>query len=361
VVVSVNHRLGVLGYLELSDVAPRFETSVNAGMLDLVLALQWVRDNVAKFGGDADRVTIYGHSGGGSKVSTLMAMPAARGLFHRGLVMSGSPAAFATPAEKRPLSAAVMAAAHIKRVDELQQLKVEALLAAGARGVQQLQAAHGPRPHWEPARDGIVVTEDWGEHAPTLARGVPLMVGNVRDEFRDANVTTISDADFSKQLARFGTNGEALVHSLQQMFPQATRPDLAAIANALTWRQNAVAQATKQAANEAPVFNYWFVQPSPLLEGRIGVPHGTDVDHFFDNVSVSPGLTGFSPTNYRIADEASSALLAFAATGSPSVPGLAWTHFEAEHAPTMVFDAHTRMVDDPAGEARRIAAAVPVA
>jgi para-nitrobenzyl esterase len=169
----------------------------------------------------------------------------------------------------------------------------------------------------------------------------------------------ISEVDFNQKMARFGAGSEALVRSLRQTFPQANQLDLAAIANALTWRQNGITQATKQAANEALVFNYWFVQPSPLLEGRIGVPHGTDVDHFFDNVSVSPGLTGFSSTNYHIADQASSALLAFAAVGNPSVPGLQWNRFDAEHVPTMVFDAHTRMVDDPAGEARRIAAAVP--
>lgn len=362
VVVSVNHRIGALGFLDLSASGGRFDRSANAGMLDLVAALRWVNENIERFGGDPARVTIFGQSGGGAKVSTLMAMPGANGLFHRAVVMSGSPRSFAKSEATRKLAAALADAAKVPPGDAaaLQQVDVARLLAAGQDAIRS-SAGTGLRLGWQPVLHSEDLPVDWTESAPAQSAHIPLLVGSVRDEFRPIGVAEpMSDADLNAQLTkRFGDKTPAVIASLRTAFPNATAADLSAAAGGQTWRQSAVTQATKQhVAGKASVFHYFYLMPSPLLDGGVGVPHGTDVDMFFDNVEHQPGLTGRTPAAFDLADRMSGALVAFADCGRPAYGNVTWTAFDPERVNTMMFDARTRMVDDPAGEARRIIASV---
>ncbi|MGA9026793.1 MAG: carboxylesterase family protein, partial [Steroidobacteraceae bacterium] len=197
VLVSVNHRLGPLGFMDLSAVGGEaFADSANVGMLDLVLALQWVRDNVAQFGGDPSRVTIFGHSGGGGKVSTLMAMPSAQGLFHRAIVTSGSFPVTTRSASAQELAAATLTELSVVASDigALQRIDAARLIAAGAAASRKLSeaaranGAHGPPGpmgiQFGPVIDGRILPEAWLGSAPAISASVPMIIGNVRDEFR---------------------------------------------------------------------------------------------------------------------------------------------------------------------------------
>ena len=359
VVVTVNHRLGPLGFMNLSEAGDDFESSGNAGMLDIVAALRWVGENIERFGGDPSRVTIFGQSGGGAKVSTLMAMPAARGLFHRSVVMSGSPRV-ATQEESRKLAAdtATAAGTTVNDITALQSLDVRELLIA-ARAVQQAGVGVG----WQPTLHPVDLPVDWSTRAPQQSADIPLIIGSVRDEFRPlAPVRQMSNEELLMDLReRVGNDATEVVASMRSTFPNATPYDLAAIAGGMSWRNNAVMQAQKQARIGAPVYHYYYVLPSPLLDGGLGVPHGADVDMFFDNAEKQPALTGHRPEAFDLAELMSGQLLAFAATGVPSYGPVHWEPFDPERTNTMMFDAHSRMENDPAGEARRILAGqVPV-
>ncbi|HMO67377.1 MAG TPA: carboxylesterase family protein [Novosphingobium sp.] len=363
VVVSVNHRLGPLGFLDLSRSGATFAGSGNVGMLDLVLALEWVRDAIAQFGGDRDRVTIFGQSGGGAKVSTLMAMPSARGLFHRALVMSGSPESFKPQSAAFRVADAIFDAANIARNDAaaLQRIDAASLIRASTAMEERSRAeAKGPAPlTWQPVLDGDALAHDWSAGSPPSARDIPLIVGSVRDEFRDFN-RAVAWADLDAALRpRFSDQTDRLIGSMLSLVPDAAPGDLLAMASALTWRQWAVNQAAAHSASGASVHCYYYTHPSPLFGGVIGAPHGSDIAPFFDNVEQAPGLTGLRPAAYRLADLMSGALVAFAESGSPERKELRWPRFDPARVSTMVFDARPRMVDDPAGEARRIVAGIP--
>lgn len=361
VVVSINHRLGPLGFLDLSQSGPEFARSGNVGMLDIVFALQWVHEAISQFGGDPDRVTIFGQSGGGAKVSTLLAMPGARGLFHRAVVMSGSPARFKQKAVAAKVAESMFDNAGVARNDAgaLQRMDIAALLRASTKMEERARAeAKGPTPlTWQPILDGDVLTHDWSTGAPPPARGIPLIVGSARDEFRDFH-RTVTKADLEAALRpAFSDQTERLIDSLLSLASDASPASLLAMASAMTWRQSAVEQAIKQSASGADVFCYLYALPSPLFDGAIGAPHGSDIAPFFDNVERSPGLTGLRPEAYHLADLMSGALVAFAETGSPDRKALPWTRFQPDRINTMVFDALPRMVNDPAGAAREIVAA----
>ena len=364
VMVSVNHRLGPLGYMDLSSLGgAAFAKSGNVGMLDLVLALEWVRDNIARFGGDPSCVTIFGHSGGGGKVSTLMAMPSAKGLFHRAGVMSGS-----FPSGNRPVDAQALAAATVAELglkpgdmDALQHVDAARLIAAGAAAAQKL---HGSAPagpgrmiNFGPVVDGAVLPEAWETAAPRISGSVPMIIGNVRDEFRPLTLA-VDEAHLADSVPppRRAKAAE-IIASLRQDFPGLPPTEIAAIIGGMFMRNLSVDQATKkQALGQAPVYSYWFTWVSPILDGHIGVPHGSDVPSAFDNTALCDQFTGNTPEARRLAKVVSRAWVNFARTGNPSQEGLDWPPFEPTRAPTMVFDNHVRVEADPAGAARRMLA-----
>ncbi|MDB5441408.1 MAG: Carboxylic ester hydrolase [Caulobacteraceae bacterium] len=370
VYASVNHRLGPLGFMDLSALGgAAYAGSANVGMTDLVLALQWVRDNIAKFGGDPGRVTIIGQSGGGMKVSTLMAMPSAKGLFHRAVVMSGS-----IPFESRPADAQSLAFATLRELggsgagdlDRLRNASTKALIAAGDAAIAKLNGSASPFPtvpggpirlpkiSWGPVVDGTILPEvPFGTSAPAASRDVPLIVGTTREEFK--LFSGFTEASLADALSKgYGPKGATMLAALKKDFPAASPDVLAGILGALPWRNDAIHQATLKAQQGgAPVYNYWFTWQTAMLDGRPGAFHCIDIAFCFDNTARCEQATGNTPAARAMAHTSSTAWINFAATGNPSQPGLAWPAFDPAKVNTLVLDNKSAVVNDPAAASRR--------
>lgn len=361
VIVSVNHRLGPLGFMDLAAVGGEaFARSANVGMLDLVLALEWVRDNIAGFGGDASRVTIFGHSGGGGKVSTLMAMPNAKGLFHRAIVMSGSFPVGMPRSQAQALAAATMDELGMRGdVPAFQRVDTARLMIAADAASKKLS---GAAPGGMPMRVGfgpVLETPDlpqgWARGAPQLSAHVPLIVGNVRDEFR-AWTLPQTDAELPQSVPPpFRAKAAEIIAALRKRHPNLPSSEIAAMIGGLPMRNLALDQARKHhALGGANVYSYWFTWATPVLDGRLGAPHGIDLPPAFDNVARCDQFTGNDPDAQKIAKWMSRAWVNFATSGNPSQPGLDWPAFEPKRSATMVFDVASRVEYDPAGEALRL-------
>jgi para-nitrobenzyl esterase len=366
VMVSVNHRLGPLGFLDLSGIGGEaFADSGNVGMLDLVLALQWVRDNGAAFGGDVSRVTIFGHSGGGGKVSTLMGMPAAKGLFQRAIVMSGSIPNTTTSATAQSLAEATVSELGLAPGDTaaLQRIEPSRLIDAGFKASRKVTAAAreakgggAPGPfgiQFGPVIDTPAVPQSWLGAAPRLGADVPMIVGNVRDEFRPLTLH-VDDTQLRDAIPPpHREQAPEIIAGLRKAYPELPPTELAAIIGAIGMRNMAVDQALMQASTGAPVYNYWFTWTTPILDGRIGCPHGMDLPFAFDNTARCDQFTGNTPAARKLARTMNRAFVNFAATGDPSQPGLAWPRFDSARLATMVFNNSVRIEDDPIGAVRR--------
>lgn len=353
VVVSLNHRLGPLGFLDLSDFGERFATSANVGLLDVVLALQWVRDNAARFGGDPSCVTIFGQSGGGAKVSMLMGMPAAKGLFHRAIVQSGSMLTARPQASARRLGEAVVGELGLDRatVDRIHELPVETILRASA-------AVLGRRPSSEerlafgPVLDGVTIPADpFKPAASPLSADVPMLVGCTLNEFthgmNQPNIGSMTDAELGRRVAEaFGEKASRVLAAYRAANPTATPFALWSQMNSATSRRGALQQcAAKAAIGRARTFNYWFTWQTPLLDGRPMAFHCADIPFVFDNTDRCDTMTGGGAEARSLAGRMADAWIAFARTGDPNHAGLPrWLPFASASPATMVFDETCRCV-----------------
>jgi para-nitrobenzyl esterase len=357
VVVTVNHRLNAFGFMYLAEVAPRLDAVANPGMLDLVAALRWARDNIAEFGGDPGNVTIFGQSGGGGKVSTMMAMPEAAGLFHRAIVQSGSYARNAhlqamSPAEGTRHARTLLNALEIPPADatKLATLPVHDVVSGVAK------VARGPdRAIWRPVADGkILPGGPWWPDAPSVSAEVPLMIGTTATEMTlliggsDASTFALDEDGLRSRLAAWMSpeDAERLTAAFHADRPEATPSDLFfAIATATSFRRGAWAQtAMKATQNTAPVYLYELDWQTPVDGGKWHSPHSLDLAMVFDNVAKSASIVGDGPEPQRVADRMSSAWLAFAHTGNPSTPELPWPSWRSDGGSTMVFDTESRIV-----------------
>ena len=343
VVVSVNHRLGALGFLHLGDFAPEFASSGVVGLMDLVAALEWVRDNIENFGGDPGRVLIFGQSGGGAKVCHLMAMPSAKGLFHRAAVESGAALRSGTreQAENTRNSLLERLALPSSRFRELQQAPYDILIGA--------QGASGAR--FGPFVDGVVVPRDpFDPDAPPVSAEVPLIAGtNLHDNNLLRTDFSIDDAAAQQQLHRIlGDETARIWAAYRQADPRATAARLwARISSDHGIRANTRTLIERKAVQGgAPGFLYLLEWPAPFMGGRYGSVHGTDVPLIFHNPEVWP-LTAGSPQGPILADTMSSAFIAFAKTGRPGTPELAWEAYRPETKPTMIFNVQSGVRNDP--------------
>ncbi len=361
VVVSVNHRLGPFGFLDVSGVGGgEYAGSGNAGMTDLVLALKWVRTNIARFGGDPGSVTISGQSGGGGKVSTLMAMPSAEGLFHRAIVMSGSFSAAQRQESARAVTAALMRILAVSDLSALGAVPAERLVAAGrdamreAGGTRRMPGTtRGPvrmSGAWSPVVDGIILPDEpWDQSAPAVSRNVPMMIGTVRDEFRLPNFVSDQAALEARVLQIYGPkDGPAMLAALQADFPDLNANDRNGVISGISWRQAALRQLElKTRQHGAPAYGYWFTYSPTLLDGRIGAPHCADIPFFFDNTERCDQQTGNSPEAQQLAATMAQAMVRFAATGDPGGSGLTWPP-HGPTIPTMIFDRKCGVAAYPA-------------
>jgi para-nitrobenzyl esterase len=340
VVVTVNHRLGALGYIDLSALGgAAFAPSGVVGMMDLVRALQWVHDNILRFGGDPGRVLITGQSGGGGKVSTLLAMPSAKGLFHRAVVQSGSTITLTHHEAAQRSAEALLTKLGLTKSDlgKLQTLSFEQITAAQGGG--------------GPVVDGMVVPRDpFAPDAPAVSASVPMMIGSCLED-SGLNMTDW-DVD-EKGLAAWTETqvpgkGAMVLATYRRLYP-AKKPFFikAMIATDKGLRRNTVTQAERKAAQgAAPVFMYRWDWQTPAQGGKFGAIHGTDLSMSFSNPDTDVG-TG-TPSARAMAQRIGGATIAFAKTGNPDCAAIPhWPAYDAAARSIMIFDDRTRVENDP--------------
>jgi para-nitrobenzyl esterase len=350
VVVTVNHRLGALGYLYLAELGgERYADSGNAGMLDLVLALQWVRDNISLFGGDPGNVTIFGESGGGFKVSTLLAMPAATGLFHRAIVESGPGLRARTPDAATEAARKLLQTLGIAPtdVDKLRDVPAERFLA--------------PQIPMAPVLDGRSITAHPADAVAAGASGsVPLLIGSNQTESTLLGHLTalpaIAALDEAGVRARLqpliGNDTVKIVDGYRRVWPQASPGDLLLYIEAdRMMRMGSIRLAERKlTGGTAQVFMYLFSWQGTALNGLFKSAHGLEVPFTMDNVDAGTALSE-SPGSRALAARMSSAWIAFARSGSPAIDALPpWPTYTAADRATMLLDDRPRVVNDPFGE-----------
>jgi para-nitrobenzyl esterase len=372
--VTVNHRLNILGFLDLSEFGgPAYADSVNVGMTDLVAALRWVRENIANFGGDPDCVMIYGQSGGGSKVTTLLGMPSAQGLIHRASAQSGGGGNPPGAEQARELARRVIAELGVKDIAELQKIEWAKLNQVGNAVVARMNpplgaaatpmpaAGAAPRAGWGPTVDGRLITmRSFFEGAPEISKNVPMLIGSVSEEGNRMS-SRPTEAEWMATLTRsYGeAKAAAIAAALKKAYPQKSIRTLSYMCsggglNGLAIRNNVTRMATqKHQQKGAPVFTWYFTWQSPMLEDA-GAWHTAELAFCFDNTLRCAQGTGHTPEAQAIAKKMATAWAGFARTGDPSQPGLPWAPFNPDKCPTMVFDSTCHMVDDPDAEARKI-------
>ena len=374
VVVTHNHRLNVFGYLNLAEWGgEKYASSANVGMLDIVAVLEWVRDNISNFGGDPGNVMIFGQSGGGGKVNCLMAMPAARGLFHRAIVQSGSLLKMGTPEDSAKLAAAVLAQLNLtnSQLDQLQTIPLERLVAAAHAAVKGPGMAPMPRrpvsisPRamgWGPSVDGKVLpNQPFDPTAPAISAHVPLLVGTNLNEFVNGvdnpEAASFTNAELEKRVGEwFGDKSQAIIQAYRREYPKAAPFDLFSAIAVSGFRQNAFIQAARKAAlGAAPAYEYLYTWRTPVLDGRPGAFHSSEIAMVFGNAALCENYTGGTREGLALSAKMCDAWINFARHGDPNHRGLPnWPAFTADKSPTMIFDNECIVKNDPEGEGRRL-------
>jgi para-nitrobenzyl esterase len=362
VVVSVNHRLNICGYLHLEDLGgERFAGSGNAGSLDMVAALEWVRDNIASFGGDAGNVTIFGESGGGGKVSALLAMPAAKGLFHRAVIQSGAAVRFTTRERANALAETVVK--QLGGLDKLQDAPLDQLLAA----ILPASRGAGPRAYplldrydFGPVVDGAVVAQHPSEPTTSpLGDDIPLMIGGTAQEaslFLDDDGVwdrTLTEAQLHERVAAVaGPDTDA---ALALYHGETSADRLIAALTGSNFSVRTWLYADRRASKGgAPVYHYSLDWGSPFAGGRMGAHHAMDLPFVFDTTDV-PRSTKGADGAPELAAAMSATWAAFARTGNPNNAAIpAWPAYSPDKRATMVFDTRCGVVNDPGGAAREL-------
>jgi para-nitrobenzyl esterase len=371
VVVSVNHRLNIFGFLYLGDVAgPEYADSGNVGMLDIVAGLQWVHDNIAAFGGDPDNVTIFGQSGGGAKVSVLMAMPAAKGLFHKAIIQSGSLIRTLSREDAARTTNRVLVELGISsgRINELQKVAPERLLQALelVRSSEHLSVVDRERRFFNPVVDGrSLPRQPWDPTAPEISANVPLMLGTTANEgtllaMVDPTLFSLDDSKIGVQLKMLGFTEpqvEQVVRSYRSTRSNASPSELFfAIASDRLFRMPAIKQAERKVElNKASAYMYLFAWNAPVFGGKYKSFHGLEQPFAFDNLDVAPGVWDSKRDSRcdELAERVSKAWAAFARRGDPSHLKLPrWEPYTLGNRQTMVFNFACEQVNDPGREDR---------
>ncbi|MGE0621817.1 MAG: carboxylesterase/lipase family protein [Pseudomonadales bacterium] len=369
VVVTVNHRLNVFGYLHLADLAggEAFADSGNAGMLDLIAALKWVRRNIGEFGGDVNNVTIMGESGGGAKVSTLLAMPEAEGLFHKAVIQSG-PGLTAVPADSATVSArAVLAELGVDEADlsALATLSTEEIV-AGYEAAQAKAGGGFMGLRMAPVVDGRHLPQHpFTPEAPAQSKDVPVLIGFNKDEWTIFNTGEpwfgqLTEAELPERAAAVvGDKAPALLAAERAHHPDYSPTYLfnVLMSDARMLIGSTTLAERKAAQDGAPVYLYYLTWETPVGGGIFKSPHTLDMPLMFNNVDKAVALTGDSGAARALENQMSNAWIAFARSGNPNNEALPeWPAYDAVDRPTMIFDLVPKVVNDPKGDVRAILA-----
>jgi len=353
VTVTLNHRLNSFGFLYLADVGgEKYAHASNAGMLDIVAALEWVRDNIERFGGDPKNVTIFGQSGGAGKVSTLLAMPGAKGLFHRAIVQSGANLRGVARADATKAAQTLMAKVGAKTADDLQKIPMDDLVKAtlgtpGLRLAPVLDERSLPGGPFDPA-------------APEISADIPLLIGSTEYEvnfFPQTKFDPIDDAGLHAAVKQATRASDADVDKLVGLYkkgrPSVSNIELSQIIASDNFRAGVITEAERKSAQKAPVYMYYFTWKSPVREGKLKAFHTLEIPFVLENVDQAKSMTGTGEDRYLLQEKMSGAWAAFVRSGNPNHKGLAnWLPFKTDQRATMVFDNECKMVNDPHGEER---------
>lgn len=362
VVVSVNHRLNAMGYLDLSGFGGKYQNSVNLGVQDLVKSLEWIKQNIAKFGGDPSNVTIFGESGGGAKVITLMGTPSAKGLFHKAIVQSGAVENMGMKLLEPKVSQRVgeLTVQNLglseNDLDKLQTMPYEQIAEASQKALAQtaqefdlrnVQNADRIDLAWTPIKDGNIIPQHPIDS--DLAKGIPLLIGSNFAEWTtfplqldfakslNDNKNTWTNEQLDAKLSeRFGSQKQAVLSAFKQAYPN--RP----VADALyaeSFLRIPALQMANDHARQAPVYNYLFTWDTPVMDGIPMSYHTSEIAFVFNNIDKAQKATGGTTQAYALADKMSRAWGNFAKTGNPNAQGLPkWTAYTPENGVTMIFD-----------------------
>ena len=366
VVVTVNHRLTAFGYLYLAGIGgEKYANSSNVGNLDIIAALEWIHDNISAFGGDPGNVTIFGQSGGGGKVSSLMAMPGAKGLFHRAIVESGAALRGMSREAANKSAEMYLAKLNLKPgdVDRLQTLSVDELLAPTANAAP---VPGVPGIAFGPVVDGKTLpVNPFDPVAPEMSADIPLLIGTVETEvtfFPHQILDPIDDTTFHlhvKQLLRTASDEQVdkVIAAYRAGRPGESNTDIyLAMASDATFRVGVVTEAERKAdQGKAPVYQYYFTWRTPVRDGKLRSLHTVEIPFVFDNVDLAKSYLGSGEDRYALEDKVSSAWVAFARTGNPNTK-LApdWEPFDTKKRAVMVINDEWKLVNDPHGEEQRL-------
>ena len=362
VVVTVNHRLNAFGYLNLAEkFGEDFAASGNVGNLDLVRSLEWVRDHIAGFGGDPDNVTIMGESGGGSKVSHLMAMPAADGLFDKAVIQSGPGVFSGKPAEAADYAGKILEAAGVETLDDLRTIRSDQIVEA-VRKATPADSAMGRGPQFGPIADGTIIPRDpFLPAAPEQARDIPVLIGYNKDEmtlFLAAQpwFGRLTEGTLDAMTGAMGEQAVAAVAAYRKRYPDYSPTHLAAIAMGTRFVRGTYLLADQQAKTaSAPVYVYRLTWETPIGGGMLRTPHTLDIPLMFDNAKESAALVGTGEDAQTMADMMSDAWIAFAKTGTPSSALLPeWKPYTPSARNVMELNVEPQLVDDPEKDIREL-------
>lgn len=357
VVVSINHRLNVLGFLDLSAYGEKYAKSANAGLLDIVASLKWVRDNIAAFGGDPSNVTIFGQSGGGGKVTTLLATPCAKGLFHKAIVQSGSMLRTMESKYSRKIGIATVRNLGLdaSSIDKISEVPYGELLAAGEKAIAQVKAEadrDGVASFifgWAPTVDGAVLpSQPFDPQAPAISADIPMIIGTTRHEFSMTTyVPALRNAGREEVIGilkgRYGEGTERFLELFAKAYPGSKPVDM--LDADFVFRPSAIEQALRKSLQgAAPVYMYMFNWESPVLDGILRSTHCMEIPFVFNNADRHASMTGGGAQAMELASKMSHCWAEFARCGKPSAEGLPeWEPFEAEKRAVMFFDNTCKM------------------
>ncbi|MGE3073646.1 MAG: carboxylesterase/lipase family protein [Dehalococcoidia bacterium] len=369
VVVTINHRLGALGFLHLGDLGgPEFADSGNVGLLDIVAALGWVRDNIAGFGGDAGNVTVFGESGGGRKTSSILAMSPAKGLFHRAIIQSGPELRVNEREYATQLAETLLAELELKpsQLEALQQVPLDKFMAAQFAATAKMPGSNARGGFRPTAGTPSLPSHPFTPGAPAITADIPVVVGFNRTEAtlflaNDKEVFELDQDGLEKRTTRLlRERAPEVLAEMRELYPDATPSDLyiAIHTGFLRYPIDSIRLAERKSAlGGAPAYAYTFEWESPARWGKMKTPHALEIPFVFDNVTgpAWSGLTRGTPEAQALAAKVSATWAAFARTGDPNAGGLPrWEPYSASKRKTMLINNESKLVEDPRPKEREL-------